>query len=354
MEKINLRENKKLVLGHRGLLLGVEWVNRLRRFSIFNPVFFLSWVFLVVGGLLAIASDSYFMSWVGLELNTIGFIGVIRVRDGLSPVVKIKYFIVQCLSSGIFLVSVLRLKTMDVYCYEFFVPVLVALGQLGLAFKAGLFPIHRWVPSTVLVRDWFTVWIVLGVQKFVPFIVLGVWVERSLVMVFIVGRRLVGSVGGLRQNFYRGLLAYSSIVHGAWLVLRVLESVRLFVVYYLGYLFQLRFVTVAGWVGGLEGPGKGIGSLLGGLGMLRLRGLPPFGGFFFKVLIVISVIKKSVLVFPILGRVLAAKFYLGASVRMLLSAWSFWDLRLKRVCWVFVMFNILVFVFFGHFFYNIL
>lgn len=84
-----------------------------------------------------------------MELNLVGLIGVFAVREGLVAAVKIKYFIIQCIASSMFLVGVLRVKSGEVGHRSGLVLCANAIVQLGLYIKIGVFPLHTWVPSVI-------------------------------------------------------------------------------------------------------------------------------------------------------------------------------------------------------------
>lgn len=77
-----------------------------------------------------------------MELNLVGLIGVFVVRESLSATVKIKYFVVQCFASSLFLVGVLSIKRGEMGCSSSLVLFSNAIVQLGLFIKIGVFPLH--------------------------------------------------------------------------------------------------------------------------------------------------------------------------------------------------------------------
>lgn len=87
---------------------------------------------------------------MGIELNLVGLIGVFAVREGLVPAVKIKYFVIQCIASSMFLVGVLSLKRGEVG--DDMGALTLCSGtvvQFGLFMKIGAVPVHSWVPSVI-------------------------------------------------------------------------------------------------------------------------------------------------------------------------------------------------------------
>lgn len=139
------------------------------------------------------------------------------------------------------------------------------------------------------------------------------------------GSALVGGVGGLNQTSIRGILAYSSFVHTGWMLIGVVESTSIFLFYFFVYILQL--IVLAGSCSNLHRTRliRGRGSLLAGLVIIRLSGMPPFAGFAPKLFLLLRVDRKRVLVGPLLGRVISMKYYTSASCAMVVECARLWD-----------------------------
>ena len=92
--------------------------------------------------IVAVATDSCVIAWVGIELNLVGLIGVFAVRASLRVSVKIKYFVIQCIASSIFLTGVLRVKAGERKTDSWLALWSRAMVQLRLFIKVGVFPLH--------------------------------------------------------------------------------------------------------------------------------------------------------------------------------------------------------------------
>lgn len=80
-------------------------------------------------------------------------IGIFAVRNSLAAAVKVKYFVVQCIASSLFLVGVLRSKTGEIGYFSGLMLCINVIVQLGLFIKIGAFPLHTWVPSVINSSD---------------------------------------------------------------------------------------------------------------------------------------------------------------------------------------------------------
>lgn len=151
-------------------------------------------------------------------------------------------------------------------------------------------------------------------------------------MVGVAGRALVGALGGLNQASIRGILAYSSFVHNRWLLVASVEAVHVFVVYFLTYIVQLGVLVGSCFIMHRSTFYRGRGSLLRGLIIIRLSGMPPFGGFVPKLLLLIAVDYKGILIIPLLGRVIAIKYYTRSCCALMLECSIVWDNKLIKWC----------------------
>ena len=122
--------------------VGLIGPRRERVLYLYNPLFFVGGTWLTVGIMVAVATDSCVTAWVGIEVNLVGLIGVFAVRECLSVSVKIKYFVVQCIASSIFLAGVLRVKAGERKRSSWLALLARAMVQFSLFIKIGVFPLH--------------------------------------------------------------------------------------------------------------------------------------------------------------------------------------------------------------------
>lgn len=137
-----------------------------------------------------------------------------------------------------------------------------------------------------------------------------------------IGSALIGGVGGLNQNGVRGIAAYSSFVHTAWIIGAIMESPPLFFFYLGVYGVQLGVLSMRCALRNRRTGVRGSGLVLAGLSLIGLRGIPPFSGFVPKLLVLINIDYKGLLVGPILGNMVAIKYYVGCSCSIILECVS--------------------------------
>lgn len=245
---------------------------------------------LVYGVLIVLCSRSWFLVWIGMELNIVSYISLVG-RDGRLVCGSVfRYFLVQVVGSMFLLFFVIvGLVSDENINYEFFifgnVITLIIIIKLG----GGIF--YFWVPSVYGGLDWFSLFILMRLQKIAPLWVL-ILLSFNYWMLIIMGfiSVVVGGLLGINQMLIRIIMAYSSISHIGWIVIIVGISEVVMVIYYLCYVILVVGVIffIEKWrlvhIGQLYLLGGGVNFVLVlfFIVVLSLGGFPPFFGFFPK------------------------------------------------------------------------
>lgn len=210
-----------------------------------GPLVVLSFSTLVFGLIVIVSTDRHISAWVGMEVNMLGFMCLLGVKSVLNMRVLVNYFVFQRFGSTIYLFG----STIVLHCESLFITLLgYFLVHLGLLCKAGIFPFWVWVPSVVNSRSWLVRYLLLGIQKVGPLLLLGVWCTcREFLCVVVFVMRVLGGLGGSVQNSYRDVLVYSSFVHSAWMLVCLMSSQYLFLFYIGVYIVQLGLVIYYLW-----------------------------------------------------------------------------------------------------------
>lgn len=281
------------------------------------------WVFLkfsyliliVFGTFLTLRSSSWFVAWLGLEINMMGFIPFVGVRGKIISERVFKYFLVQAIGSLILFIVGLIGRTffgywMFVYDFLFRGGIIVFLMSL----KLGARPFHSWFISVREGLDWVSLRVLMTWQKLAPLglIMISGWRIVSVILIGLISV-LIGGLGGLNQLIVRKILAYSSVSHLGWMIVLFLLSrycgvlyflvyiiVRLGLVYYFfgrryTHLGQFQYMNHAGYLV--------FGSFC--LSLFSLGGLPPFLGFYSRWIGILSMLDAGyfwlVLFYVIIG-----------------------------------------------------
>nr|YP_009110433.1 NADH dehydrogenase subunit 2 [Tetragnatha maxillosa]AIX11777.1 NADH dehydrogenase subunit 2 [Tetragnatha maxillosa] len=238
--------------------------------SYFSFLFFfmyLSSFILVLGG------ESWFLLWVGLEVNMISFISLIYGSGIKNVEVCLKYLFIQGVGSSLLLMLMI-LKGI------FFKESVL----LVLSYKMGAGPFFFWFPSFCGGISWNSCLLVMTMQKLIPLIFLSMFV-CSILWMIIMSSMIIGLMGCFNETKLKEFLAFSSVHYAGWMMLCVSVNSFLWILYFLGYSFMLlgvfmsvKFVEVEKVKDFLifEKP------LLFFFSMMNMGGLPPMLGFFLK------------------------------------------------------------------------
>lgn len=183
-------------------------------------------------------------------------------------------------------------------------------------------------------------YLLLGVQKVGPLLLLGVWCTcRGFLSFVVLVIRVLGGLGGAVQNSYRDVLVYSSFVHSAWMLVCLISSQHLFLFYVGVYVVQLGLVVYYLWRRNSSFMKRGKWSLIAASSLIRLRGLPPLAGFVVKIIVVFCVGDKLILVFALGGSITAIFYYLKAVIRSIVKDFNFCLLDDEDFVWLFIPFT---------------
>lgn len=259
------------------------------------------------GPIISLSSSNWFLVWAGIEISFLGLIPLLFLGGGYMSLNKesaLKYFCIQALGRALLFLSGLILY------FDFISSFMWGLTfLLRLRLKLGIFPGHFWVPSVVAGLEWVPCVLMLTWQKIPPFALLvnflrsvrGVMQEFVLVLGGL--RALVGGLIGNNHTAVRPIVGASSVAHTGWATVgAVYGGIWL---YFGLYCLVFSLTAMFLWQGD---------SLLSSLGILSLRGLPPFLMFVGKWIIikqaVLGLISMKFLLLPLVGTFLRLIFYL--------------------------------------------
>jgi NADH-quinone oxidoreductase subunit N len=308
--------------------------------------------------LMAAASDLV-MLFLAIETTSVplyvlaGFI----IRDNKSTESGFKYLLFGATTSAVMAYgfSLLYGLTGTTQIYEMAaalqsIPFITAAGTLmlilvGFSFKISAFPFHFWAPDVYEGAPSPVAGFLSTASKAAGFAVLmrvmlvvfnSVTAQQSglpawIVIIAIVSAATmtVGNVLALAQKNIKRMIAYSSIAQAGYMLIGVAAASALGVsgtVYYLiAYLLTnmavFGVITIVGRAIGSDeidayaglsrrAPGLSLALLVG---LLSLAGIPPFGGFFAKLLVFTSAVQANMVWLAIVGAVnsiIALYYYL--------------------------------------------
>nr|YP_010398601.1 NADH dehydrogenase subunit 2 [Dendroctonus rufipennis]UQK94999.1 NADH dehydrogenase subunit 2 [Dendroctonus rufipennis] len=290
-------------------------------YNFYKLIFYIT---LVLGTLLAISSSSWIISWIGLELNLLSIIPLMKSSTLKSSEATIKYFITQAIASSILLFSVILISLSPQEFYSATMgstlPMLMVMSALMM--KMGAAPFHSWVPEVSSGLNWMMVFTVLTIQKLAPMVLI-MYTAMILDFMFLIIllSSFVGSLMGLNQVCLKKLLAYSSINHIGWMLASLMCSYSTWLIYYLIYClmnfnimiifnkFKISYLSQLNQIFSLNKAFK----IMFMMNFLSLGGLPPFLGFLPKWMAVnqlINIDMHTMAFLLIISSLISLYFYL--------------------------------------------
>nr|YP_010937770.1 NADH dehydrogenase subunit 2 [Ossuaria sichuanensis]WKW96217.1 NADH dehydrogenase subunit 2 [Ossuaria sichuanensis] len=164
-----------------------------------SNMFFLT--FMIIGVMMCLCSNNWLFIWCGLELSLIAFLPLISGNLIISSESSIKYFLIQSVSSSIFILALMMML-------EFMV-MSNLLMMVSMLIKMGVAPFHLWVLSVVEGLNMISMVSMLTWLKIAPMMIISL-INLSISLIILL-TLVTGSLMGLNQNSLKKLIAYSSI-----------------------------------------------------------------------------------------------------------------------------------------------
>lgn len=261
-------------------------------FLIFNNsskiLFFL---IIMVRSLITVSANSWLGAWIGLEINLLSFIPLIRDNNNLmTSEASLKYFLTQALTSSVLLFALILFIIERNFLFKGLLNFPSLIITSALLMKRGAAPFHLWFPLVIEGLSWTNATILITWQKLAPLIIISYLNEVKFIEICVILCVVVGRLGGLNQISFRKLLAYSSIGHLGWILISITAREMLWLNYYTFYVFlSLAIVIILYFLNlnlipqlfNISFHSESLKFILF-LNILSLGGLPPFIGFFPK------------------------------------------------------------------------
>nr|YP_004327750.1 NADH dehydrogenase subunit 2 [Unio pictorum]ADE18133.1 NADH dehydrogenase subunit 2 [Unio pictorum]ADE18146.1 NADH dehydrogenase subunit 2 [Unio pictorum]ADE18172.1 NADH dehydrogenase subunit 2 [Unio pictorum]WFF50435.1 NADH dehydrogenase subunit 2 [Unio pictorum]WFF50448.1 NADH dehydrogenase subunit 2 [Unio pictorum] len=281
----------------------------------------LLFMFLMVSSTCMVASSSnWLMTWMGLEINMLGYIPLMFMKESSSESeAAVKYLVPQSLGSTIFIASAI----ISSYFNNLQILMLIAM-----CLKLGVAPFHFWFPPVMASLQLTPAFILLTWQKIAP--ILAISSMNSLLIKAIMPiatiSALWGGIGGLNQTDIRSLLTYSSIAHTGWMLVSINSNYIILIAYLTTYiLINMSIYTFLSkehtksykQLFSSKEPEK---VFILAITILSLGGLPPLMGFIMKLLVLMFTEAKTIIISGlILGALVSLFYYLSLTFSTLLS-----------------------------------
>nr|QKW88755.1 NADH dehydrogenase subunit 2 [Idiocerus herrichii] len=248
-----------------------------------NSTMILFYSNMLLGVMLSLSSNNWMMVWVGLEISLMSFIPLMISNLTISSECAMKYFIVQSMSSSVFILGVIFMLMGVNMNYELII-------VLSMVMKMGAAPFHMWLLSMVEGLNYMAMFNMFTTMKIVPMMII-INMDLNLNLIIII-TLIVGSIFGLNQNSVRKMLSYSSIFNmgfmiysmknlSLWMLYFFIYSINLFMLIKILMLNNINYINQF-VVNKIELKSKLSIWIL----MLSSGGMPPMMGFMGKLVVI--------------------------------------------------------------------
>nr|YP_009437859.1 NADH dehydrogenase subunit 2 [Gastrolina thoracica]ATG33619.1 NADH dehydrogenase subunit 2 [Gastrolina thoracica] len=256
---------------------------------------------LIMGSLIAISAYSWFNMWIGLEINLLSMIPLMKSNFNMYPAEStLKYFITQSLASTFILLAIIMsYNTQEIFSNN---NIYLMIMNSALLTKLGAAPFHAWFPEVIEGLNWLNSLLMLTWQKIAPMILIMYNLKMTVFLSFIIMISVViGGVMGINQISLRKILAYSSINHIAWMLAGMLFMSNIWMSYFIIYMmisiniiyifYILNTFTLNQLFSKINS--NKIIKMFFIFNFMSLGGLPPFLGFLPKWLVINNLINNN-------------------------------------------------------------
>lgn len=245
-----------------------------------------------------ISSSSWFNIWIWLEINLIIFISyLINNNNKLSIEASLIYFLIQTISSILFFFSIIIIQFFYNFYYLLIISVIIKIRRA---------PFHYWLPLIIDRLRWMKILILLTWQKINPLIILYYIFNIKIFYIFILFSIIIRTISGLNYYSLKKIISFSSINQIRWIIISINfnKLINLYLIFYFYLiwitlnLFKFLNLNYLNQIYNLNLKSKLLKIFLF-FRIISLAGLPPFLGFFPKIIVVIR-INNYLIIFIIL------------------------------------------------------
>uniref|UniRef100_A0A7D5Y0I1 NADH-ubiquinone oxidoreductase chain 2 n=1 Tax=Popenaias popeii TaxID=301921 RepID=A0A7D5Y0I1_9BIVA len=285
-----------------------------------SPHKFLFLFLMISSTCMVLSSSNWLMTWMGLEINMLGFIPLMYLKETTNESeTAAKYLVPQALGSTVFIASAttsLLLNNLQI------------LMPIAMCLKLGAAPFHFWFQPVMAGLSLLPAFLLLTWQKIAPiFAISSLYPALSTKILPIAAiSALWGGIGGLNQTDIRSLLTYSSIAHTGWMLASVTSFTPILMTYLMTYIMMNTSIYICltnqstKFHKQLFSIKEPYDSFLLAITILSLGGLPPFVGFIMKVLVLyFSEASMIIILSLILGAMMSLLYYLSLTFSPLLA-----------------------------------
>nr|YP_010324963.1 NADH dehydrogenase subunit 2 [Dermacentor niveus]UNO54196.1 NADH dehydrogenase subunit 2 [Dermacentor niveus] len=249
--------------------------------------------------LISISSNSWFIYWLSMEMNLMSFIPIMnnyKIKNCNSMVI---YFIIQSFSSSLFFISSFQFNLSNS---------LISLTILNMAIliKLAIIPFHFWIITISESLNFDALFLILSIQKVIPLFILSNFFLDNIIILIMIST-LMSSILALNLKLIKKLLILSSISHQGWMISLIFKKINFWVSYIIIYsiiIFSILKMCKKYKISSMFNVSNNKINFNEKMNLIAnfmsLGGMPPFLGFFMKMMTIFILMKFSTFIIMIL------------------------------------------------------
>nr|YP_010596289.1 NADH dehydrogenase subunit 2 [Tropiometra macrodiscus]WAJ60714.1 NADH dehydrogenase subunit 2 [Tropiometra macrodiscus] len=282
---------------------------------------------IIIGTIIVLSSNHWFLIWIGLETNTISIIPIIaNTNNRRNTEASIKYFIIQALAAALILNSTL-INIWNNGSWLINSPINNISSNIitiALFFKLSIVPFHFWFPEVISGNNLTNGLIITTWQKIAPSIITINIINNlnnNIILFCSILSIIIGSWNGINQTQTRKIMAFSSINHIGWIIIIAIYNqntslIMLTIYIIINSAIFTNFITnntiniANSNKTNIINPWNATTTIIT---ILSLGGLPPLTGFINKLLGLNTLINNNSIIITIpliIGSLISLFFYL--------------------------------------------
>lgn len=205
---------------------------------------------------------------------------------------------------------------------------------ISLLIKLGRAPFHYWVPLIREGINWYIFYLLVTWQKIGPLLIIYLINNYNYLIIFILLSSIIGSIIGLNNSSIKKILSFSSINQISWIISALILTNKIWNIYIIIYfyliltiIYRINFFNIKkiNEIYLLNNLKNKFSLIFIFINLLSLGGLPPFLGFFPKIIIIFKLNNNFLILFLILFTLIALFFYF----RIIYSIFIFNSIKLN-------------------------
>nr|UYX57264.1 NADH dehydrogenase subunit 2 [Rhipicephalus linnaei] len=256
------------------------------------------WI-IIISILISMSSNSWFIFWLMMEINMMSFIPIMNEFKLKNYNSMIMYFIIQSFSSSLFFISSFQYSLFNTELF-------LSLINISILIKLGVIPFHFWLMLISESLNFNSLLILLTIQKIIPLLIIEKFLNKMMIPLFVLSS-LMASILAMKYKLMKKILIFSSISHQGWILCLIAKKVNFWFSYLIMYSFIIYTIIINCKMVNFNSLNNLTSSKMSVkmkntmiMSMMSLAGMPPFLGFFMKIVAILYLIKMNLIFITIL------------------------------------------------------